>query len=371
VINPRLRPKPERPDSSAPGANSAAAYVGSYVLGMGFTLTPAERDALVKKNPKNAERIFPYLGGEEVNTSPTQSFDRYVISFGQMDLAEAERWPDLIRIVREKVKPERDRNNREVRRKYWWRFGETTPALYSALAPLARCLVIARVSKHLFVSFQPTNRIFSEHLYVLPVDRASTLAVLQSRIHEPWARLLSSSMKTDLRYSASDCFETFPFPQPDPRTVIPKLESIGERLHTTRAQFMVDTNQGLTKTYNALKDPACDDPRILELRRLHEEMDRAVLAAYGWSDIPVPPYCPLTEDKRDGHQEFEDEVIDRLYVLNAKRAREEQRLGLGGKKKGRAASDNGDGDEAAPKEAPTPKKATRGKKGAEKQGKLF
>ena len=43
-----------------------------------------------------------------------------------------------------------------------------------------------------------------------------------------------------------------------------------------RAKYMVDTDQGLTKTYNALKDPACEDPRILDLRRLHEEMDRAV-----------------------------------------------------------------------------------------------
>jgi hypothetical protein len=178
-------------------------------------------------------------------------------------------------------------------------------------------------------------------------------------------------MRTDLRYAPTDCFETFPFPKPDPRTVLPELESIGERLYTARAQLMVDTNQGLTKTYNALKDPACDDPRILELRRLHEEMDRAVLAAYGWGDVAVPPYCPLTDEDREALQAFEDEVIDRLYVLNAERAREEQRLGLGGKKKGRAVSDDGDGDEAAPKEAPAPKKATRGKKGAEKQGKLF
>lgn len=131
-------------------------------------------------------------------------------------------------------------------------------------------------------------------------------------------------MRTDLRYAASDCFETFPFPQPDPRTVIPELEAIGEKLYETRARFMVDTNQGLTKTYNALKDPGNDDPRILELRALHEEMDRAVLAAYGWSDIAVPPYCPKTDDDRAAVQSFEDEVIDRLFVLNAERAEQEK-----------------------------------------------
>jgi hypothetical protein len=88
---------------------------------------------------------------------------------------------------------------------------------------------------------------------------------------------------------------------------------------------MVETNQGLTKTCNALKDPACEDPRVLELRRLHEAMDRAVLDAYGWGDVPVPPYCPASDAERAAVQAFEDEVIDRLYVVNAERGREELR----------------------------------------------
>src|SRR5690606_29992792 len=120
AINSRLRPSPERADPQVLAANAGCAFVGTYVLGMGFVLTPEERDALVAKDPRNAERIFPYLGGEEVNTSPTQSHSRYVISFGQMSLEEAERWPDLIAIVREKVKPERDKNNRANYRDQWW-----------------------------------------------------------------------------------------------------------------------------------------------------------------------------------------------------------------------------------------------------------
>jgi hypothetical protein len=157
-------------------------------------------------------------------------------------------------------------------------------------------------------------------------------------------------MKTDLRYAASDCFDTFPFPQPDPRTIIPTVESAGEALYEARARFMVDTNQGLTKTYNALKDQANTDERVLELRRLHEAMDRAVLDAYGWTDLTVPPYCPLDDEGRAQVKAFEDEVIDRLYALNAERAREEARLGLGkkakgasGKKKGKKGGDDGGG----------------------------
>ncbi len=351
AINSRLRPRPERPDPTRLLSNRALSFQGSIVLGLGFTLTPEEREELVQRDKRNAERIFPYLGGEEVNTSPTQEHDRYVISFGQMPLEEAEKWPDLIEIVREKVKPDRDTNNRDVRRKYWWRFGETTPALYAAIRPLSRCLVTAIVSKHSMFSFQPVDRVFSHKLYVFPFERLANFAILQSRIHGSWTWLLSSTMKTDLNYSASDCFETFPFPEADPKASLPELETLGEALYAARAQFMLDTDQGLTKTYNALKDPsqgpalpqddsesaidaAAQDPehpdhilaRILQLRSQHEEMDRAVLAAYGWSDIEVPPFCAASVDPSDlaAHraalQAFEDEVIDRLFILNTERA---------------------------------------------------
>ena len=331
TINSRLRGKPERADAATLMRNAPWSKQGHVVVGMGFTLTPEERDALVAKDARNAARIFPYLGGQEVNTSPTQSFDRYVISFGQMALEHAERWPDLIAILREKVKPERDKVNRKAHRERWWRFGDFRTGLQQAIAPLDRCLVAAIVSKHLMFSFQPTDRIFSHKLYAFPLDAFTAFAVLSSRVHEPWAWLLSSTMRNaGINYSASDCFETFPFPQPDPRAVIGSLETIGEQLYETRAAFMLDTDQGLTKTYNALKDPENHEPRVLELRRLHEEMDRAVLDAYGWSE--VPPFCPKTDADRAALQEFEDEVIDRLYVLNAERAKEEERLGLRKKK---------------------------------------
>jgi hypothetical protein len=289
-------------------------------MGMGFVLTPEERDALVARDPRNAERIFPYLGGDEVNSSPTQMFERYVINFGQMSLEDARAWPELLGIVREKVKPERDRQKDKVARDYWWQHFRTRPALYAAIAPLSRCLVTSIVSKHLMFSFQPTDRVFSHKLYAFAFSRNSHFALLQSRVHEPWAWLLSSTMRNDLNYSASDCFETFPFPR-----TLDALEDIGERVYTARAAFMLAADIGLTKTYNALKDPANADPRILELRDLHVELDTAVLAAYGWPDIPVPPFD--TPADAPARQHFDAEVLDRLFTLNAERAADEQRLG--------------------------------------------
>ena len=316
-INSRFLSKPERPDPQILGLNGGLSFLGSKIYGQGFILTPEERKYLIEKDPRNAERIFPYIGGREVNTSPTQAYHRYVINFGQMSLEEAEQWPDLITIVRDHVKPERDRNKRKIRRKYWWRFGEVAPGLYKALAGLERCLVTAHVTKHVMFSSQPATRVFSQQLFAFPLVRYAYFALLQSRIHEPWARLLSSSMETRLRYAASDCFETFPFPPEETLQAGTLLDRAGEALNEARAAFMSSTNQGLTKTYNALKDPNNTTPPILELRLLHEVVDRAVLSAYGWNDIEVPPYETRS-------QIFEDEVIDRLFVLNAARAEEER-----------------------------------------------
>ncbi len=328
-INSRLGEGAERADAAVLLANANLSFQGSVVLGMGFTLTPDERAALVRRSPRNAERIFPYLGGEEINTSPTQNFDRYVINFGQMKLAEAERWPDLIAIVRQKVKPERDKVKDEGGRKNWWQHLRTRPEMYGAIARLKRCLVTSRHSKHLCFAFQPTDRVFSEATNVFAFERATPFAVLQSRIHAPWAHLLSSSIKADLRYTASDCFETFPFPQSDPSADLPDVETIGERLHTTRASYMIDENVGLTITYTRLKDPALTEVNIVELRALHEELDRAVLDAYGWVDMEVPPYCAMSPADEKRAEVFGAAVIDRLFARNAKRAEEERVLGSG------------------------------------------
>jgi len=55
-------------------------------------------------------------------------------------------------------------------------------------------------------------------------------------------------------------------PGENPRTVVAAIETIGELVLAERGRYMVDTNQGLTKTYNTLKDPSCDEPRIVTLR---------------------------------------------------------------------------------------------------------
>lgn len=204
------------------------------------------------------------------------------------------------------------------------------------------------------LSFQPTNQVFSDALYVFPTEETGILSILQSRIHAMWVWGLSSTMKKDLRYSATDCFENFPFPRADKHQQ-DRLDALGERLQDERRTWTMGNDQGLTALYNALKDPRTTDKAILTLRELHMEVDRAVLDAYGWSDLSVPPYqeyaedddSPQAKETREAQQFYQDEIMDRLYALNAERAAEEGKTGVKpkrkGKKKGKKRTDDDGG----------------------------
>ena len=159
--------------------------------------------------------------------------------------------------------------------------------------------------------------------------RAWYLAVLQSRVHELWARLLSSSLEDRLRYAASDCFENFPFPlEPS----FASLDALGAKLEKERGAYMSSNTVGLTTTYNRLKDPSLTEAAVVSLRSLHEAVDRAVLDAYGWNDVKVPPFCGATPAELEA---VEDDVLDRLFDLNERRAREEALLAAPAKKRAR------------------------------------
>src|SRR6185437_9339879 len=98
-------------------------------------------------------------------------------------------------------------------------------------------------------------------------DEESYLAVLQSTFHIDWANMYGSSLKNDLRYTPTDCFETFPFP-----TNADSLKSIGERYYNHRQSIMLTRQEGLTKTYNRFHNPNEHSPDIIQLRELHKEM---------------------------------------------------------------------------------------------------
>jgi hypothetical protein len=325
---------------------------------MGFTFddtdnegvaTPlAEMRRVIETEPRSQEVIFPYIGGEEVNTSPTQAHHRYVINFGERSEEECRRrWPALMAIVEQKVRSEREATlakswskDKEKRAKNWWQFSRTAKELYAAIAGLDRVLAVSEVGERMGLAFLPTGTVYGHTTIVFAMPSSSAFCALQSRVHEIWARFFASSMKDDLRYTPTDCFETFPLP--DGIETHPRLEAAGEEYYEFRASLMVERNEGLTKIYNRFHDPDERSNAVGELRGLHDAMDHAVLYSYGWTDLR--PTCEFELEWQDDEAEngrrrrkpwryrwpepIRDEVLARLLALNAQRA-EEERLTLG------------------------------------------
>lgn len=369
-------------------ANDGKSFIGHFISGPGFTFDDTDRSGLssslaemkrvISKSARNKQRVFAYIGGEEVLNHPQHHPHRYVINFEDFTEAEARRWPDLMEIVERKVKPEREclppKNawNRTIAKR-WWLFGAYRNELREKTAGLKMILFHPNLSANLAFAFLPASILVGAPHNVLAFDDFVSFAILQSRIHEGWARFFASTFKDDLRYTPSDCFETFPFPENFETD--PKLEAAGKVYYEFRADLMKKNEEGLTKTYNRFHDRDHDatesDPEIVagiqKLRQLHAAMDQAVLDAYGWSDLK--PTCEFLldyeededEEESTGRQrkrpwryrwpdEFRDEVLAKLLELNKQRAEAEKLSGARAEK---------------------PKKATRSKANAADSKGLF
>ncbi len=332
-------------------ANDGLSFLGVALQGYGFAFDDSESseansieemNRLLIKDARNQEVIHPFIGGEEVNTSPTHAHHRYVINFGDLEESDARAWPDVFAIIEQRVKPKRMANKRALYRRYWWQHGEKRQELWNAIGGLHRILAVARVSQSAAFTFLPSGMVYSDQLVCFPFDSDESFAVMQSRTHEVWARLFSSSMKDDLRYSPTDCFVTFPFPLMSKPTV--DLNSIGATYVSVRATQMVERDEGLTRICNRFHDPHEESEGILKLRRLHDDMDRAVLRAYGWDDLAETARCEFLLDYEEDEDEdlptakrskkkkpyrlrwpdeFRDEVLARLLELNEQRHKEE------------------------------------------------
>ena len=340
------------------------AYQGCILLGMGFTFDdgtnePAAnpvaemRRLTAPQHPQSAHnitRIKPYLGGEEVNDSPTHAHRRWAIDFEDFPLRReemgftwanatelerdgclrrgvmpldypgpvAEDWLELITIVRERVKPERDRQGDLAARQFWWRFSRGRPELVSALHSQTHCLVLCGTGKHLMLARIRSGPVFDQKLRVFIMPEWTHFATFQSRVHELWARAFSGTFKDDLSYNHTDCLETFPLPSPA-ALANPALAAVGQAFHDARAAFMHVENIGLTATHNRMDDAAVQTPAIQHLRTLHDAMDQAVLCAYAWPH-PMPacvhePEWPASDDDRPGPQRRRWPPADRAHVL--------------------------------------------------------
>ncbi|MDR0989957.1 MAG: hypothetical protein LBL92_01105 [Propionibacteriaceae bacterium] len=271
-------------------------------------------------DPRNAEVLFPYLNGEDLNSRPDASASRWVIDFNDRNEAEAAEYTLPYQRVLEQVKPERLNKSKAVSESPWWRFLRTRGEMRQAISDLSEVLVIALVSKTVMPLRIKAGQVFSHKLGVFATGSYNDQALLSSSVHYLWTVKYTSTMRNDVNYSPSDVFETFPRPQP-----ILQLSEIGRTLDTERREIMIRRGLGLTKLYNLVNDrtvASSGNQDIARMRDIQRELDESVLVAYGWNDIPLEYgfFAYRNMERWTVNPAARTEILDRLLEENLRRS---------------------------------------------------
>ncbi|MFJ2826415.1 Eco57I restriction-modification methylase domain-containing protein [Streptomyces sp. NPDC087263] len=313
--------------------NHGIAFIGSYILGLGFNMASEDAQALIKQDERYREVLFPYLNGQDLNTRPDGSASRWVIDFHDWNEEQAKQYPVAYEQVRRLVKSERAANNRKVYRDNWWQYAEKRPAMLKAIEGLDRVLAITLSSSTQIPVFVRTGQVLTQSLVVFATDDTADLALHSSVMQYLWTVQWCASLKGDIRFTPSDAF--VPFPRPE-RTEI--LRTLGARLDAER-RVVVLARGGLTATYNGVHDETCTDSDITELRAIHRAIDEEVARAYDWHDLLDQP-GGLDHGFHDTRQGLRytvgpvvrQEILDRLLEENQRRYQVEVDAGLHDKK---------------------------------------
>ena len=298
-------------------ANSGISSPGLKLHGAGFIVTPDEVASL-----GNPPIVREYRNGRDLTDRP-----RGVMLIDAWGLSEPElrqHYPAVWQWLAERVKPERDAKAHSKDgagyAKYWWLHGKPRPELRKMLVGLQRYIATTETAKHRVFQFLDVGVAPDNKLICIALDDAYALGVLSSRVHVVWALAAGSHLGVgnDPVYVKTRCFEPFPFPVATPGQQA-RIRELAEDLDAHRKrQQAAHPDLTLTGMYNVLarlrsgealtpKDKLIHDQGLVAvLKQLHDELDEAVLAAYGWTGQP--------DDAT---------LLERLVALNAERAREE------------------------------------------------
>jgi len=333
--------------------NSSLVFSGVNPNGEGFVFDKANAAEISAACDGASEYLQPYLSSNDLNGEPGVQPTRLIANVGTLTESELQdRLPRLYDHLKATVFPERQKSSEARLRNRWWAFSRPATELQKRIVDYDRVLVMGRLATHHTFAFQSRTSVFSDALSVFLFEEYSAFSVLQSRIHEVWAKFFGSSFKDDPRYIPEDCFETFPFPEKFASQ--DALENSGRSYYEHRAALMIAAEEGMTKTYNRFHKSEERADVIQRLRELHDQMDRAVLVAYGWEDLIGTLGSEfLTEETEDDHTyrgryfwnaEGRDRVLARLLALNAERHAKEARLGIAPKGSSVADEDDIEGE---------------------------
>ena len=331
-------------------ANEGLSSPGVKLHGAGFIVTPAKAAALgLGRVPGMEQFIRPYRNGRDLTKRPRGVM--VVDLFGLRAEEVRDRVPHVYQHILENVKPERDENNRATYRDNWWTFGEPRVDMRDFLQGLPRYLATVETSKHRFFEFLDASILPDNKLIAFGLARGEVCAVMSSRIHIVNALRMGGLLEDRPVYAKTQCFDPFPFPlfgeRPGP--LHERLASLGERLDAFRKERLAaHPHLTMTGLYNALERsrelaagasvPALSEAErdvheagcIAVLAELHDDIDRAVLGAYGWSDLAAalvgrPGGTTPSPHKTAEQDAAEEELLIRLVALNRTRAIEEAR----------------------------------------------
>ncbi len=306
------------PDSARPlRANEGLSSRGMSLHGAGFIVSPATAATLGLGNvPGLDAHIRPYSNGRDMTG---QSRGVMVIDlFGLTEGEVRRRFPAVFQHLLLHVKPEREQNARGAYRDAWWIFGEPRRDLRPALDGLSRYIATVETAKHRLFTFQPAALLPDNMLVCIASDNACDLGVLSSRIHVIWTLAIGGVLENRPRYNKTVCFDPFPFPAAT-LTQGADIAALAEELDALRkTRLLGHPHLTLTILYNVLAairagqplseldKTALHDGQVELLRHLHDRLDEAVAAAYGWpADLSAAA------------------IVERIVALNRERAAEE------------------------------------------------
>lgn len=254
-----------------------------------FVLTPDATEALVAKEPEAAELLTPYVVGKEVLGGATKP-SRMLLDFGERDLLAAQQFPGALALVKQNVLPkrreaaakgegdEKERSHHVQFLEKWWQLSYRRTDLVKAIADLPRYLACSRVTSRPIFFFLSAGVKPGDALQVFAFDDDYSFGVLQSKPHIEWFMSKRSNMKSDPRYSSTNVFGTFPWPQSPSNAHVMAVVDASRKLQSIRAVALEKAKGGLRALYDTLHLPGKNP-----LRDAHHALDTAVMTAYGFS----------------------------------------------------------------------------------------
>ncbi|SDX36884.1 class I SAM-dependent DNA methyltransferase [Hymenobacter psychrophilus] len=299
-------------------SNDGLSSRGVQLMGAGFIVSHERALELgLESNPASKAYIRTYSNGRDLTDRPRGVM--VIDLFGLTSSEVLEQFPAIYQHVAETVKPERDQNNRASYRDRWWIFGEARSGMRSALKGLPRYIATVETAKHRLFQFLDASVLPDNMVVAIALDDAFHLGVLSSRIHRVWALTAGGTLEDRPRYNKSRCFDPFPFPEATAEQQA-RIRELAEQLdaHRKRQQALHPTLT-LTDLYNVVEKLRAGQPLATPKEQLinqqglasvvlslHQQLDVAVAAAYGW-----PAALP------------EPELLARLVALNHARAQQE------------------------------------------------